>query len=445
VKALGVAVLVVLAVGAVITWRPQPNVSPREVFGRGLLRTDPGVLPQSPDEYFSYVNQVLMIRDPAALESIADLASFEKLAGRAGSGPEIALDDLQLGSTIGDVLTPSWPTVNGMLSLSNAPFRPLAIAFRPDLAKYVCGKQHEGPNACGAEVHFDFGMFNVSKSPSEVEFQVIFEFATTSQTKTEFQNMVNEWSQMATSSDVAKSFREVWGKWNSKFPVARVRLAAAMNRIWSLRQYSFHNQKVKAAGRLPGEINRSKWQSQCVLTGTASWFLRTFEGDPNTADSVWVFAEPHPVISKIPLDFPPPCAAGQSYFRGWGGWTKCPSAEEWSKIRFALSMNTCVGCHSTVETGTQNVHVMNRNAGETSKLSPFLTGNQNGYGDPQLPTSALVVQDPSKCNPQSIQRPMNDLARRFAYVYAIRFMLKSSENNWTDKLNQLNVGIVSAH
>ena len=152
-----------------------------------------------------------MIRDPAVLEAlsydpypsaagnVANVASFQSLIRKATGGvdPDLGNQNWGLGSAASTLLKDNWvPCADQTRCLDHAPFRLLAIAFRPDLADFLCGADKEGSDACGAEMHFEFGL--ISKNGGAPQgFQVIVEFAAPRLTKTGFRSMVKDWSTLA--------------------------------------------------------------------------------------------------------------------------------------------------------------------------------------------------------------------------------------------------------
>ncbi|MEO8660471.1 MAG: hypothetical protein ABI693_18525 [Bryobacteraceae bacterium] len=431
------AVIVPLMVFSCARPRPAPEAVTQHVLGRGAE-----LEPPCPSDHIAFSDRALIVRDPAVLEAIgydpsptplgktgnpASLKTLWELAGAKNfdaATAEWKLPDVPL-----NIIVNGWPACpDGHECLDRAPFRLLAIAFRPDLAEFRCGAATEGSDACGAEIHFEFGQIDAAGAP--VKAAAIAEFAVPRQSKAEFQAMLRDWTGLAAidnSAALAKAVAEKWARYQPSFSIGRVRLSANLLSVWIMQQYSFDNAgRLVVAAALPGEIDPLKWNGgdpkKCQLTPDATTFMKTYTGG----------VVPNQFLRQAAMaGVRTPIEVGAGYSRD---------------VRFGLAQNTCSGCHFQ-ETGTFVVHIKGRRRGEKSALSAFLTGNgasgDASYGEPTC--GYHVQKDQGTCYSDAApNREFNDLLRRRLYLDTA-LALNPSDTNWSETLRQKSLSITAIH
>ena len=427
--------MVVLAIVFFLLRRPRPVVALPLVLGRGYADQSKRLLP----DHIEFSDRVLIIRDPDTLRelsydpyptpdgSLSNPASFKSLIERAGA-KDFDLDrgdyDWVLDTISMKRLRDRWPPdSSGKRRLDQAPFRLEGIAFRPDLADFLCAQTTEGNDACGAEIHFDFGLTDANGKPL---IGLIVEFTAPRQCKQEYQDMVKSWRDQASIADskaLAGAISQEWSQDKNPFTSARIRLSALGATAWQVREYSFDgNGKLNLANNLPGEIDRGKWIKHCILTQAADAFCKKFGGDARAIDP-WLLRP-----SRSAILTPDPLEIGKSY-----------SAD----LRYFFATHSCSGCHSDQETGTPVLQIKPRDRCQKSLLSSFLTGaSPPGYGEPT--TGYYSLPDPGTCNSVNPVRSFNDLLRRHEYIDAIA-SFSVLDANWTAELRRRKLGIRSVH
>ena len=421
--------------------RPRPSTEPvtQHVVGRGAE-----LEPPCPSDHIAFSDRALIVRDPSVLEAISydpsptplgkisNPASFKTLWELAGAKNfDAATADWKLPDVPRNIIVNGWPACpDGRKCLDTAPFRLLAVAFRPDLAEFRCGAATEGSDACGAEIHFEFGQIDASGAP--VKAAVIAEFAVRRQSKAEFQAMLTDWKGLAAIDNagaLAKAVSEKWARYQPAFSIGRVRLSANLLSVWIMQQYSFDGAgKFVVASALPGEIDPVKWNGgdpkKCQLTADAASFMKTYNGDARSVPDQFL-RQAAMAGARTPIE------VGAGYSRD---------------VRFGLGANTCSGCHFQ-ETGTYVVHIKGRKRGEKSALSAFLTGNgasgDASYGEPTCGYHAQ--KDQGTCYSDAApKREFNDLLRRRLYLDTA-LTLSPSDTNWGETLRQKSLSITAIH
>ncbi len=392
------------------------------------------------NEHIAYSDRVLIVRDPQVLDLIgydpspqpaghlSSFASFKTVLEQAGAKQfDAATAAWGLSSVPRNRLLFAWPACEGgKKCLDTAPFRLLALTFRPDLANFRCGEAEEGDNACGAEMHFEFAQ--IVKKAADEQSSMIVEYSISKQTKADLQDMMRSWTQLATIAApdaLAEGIKAKWTERRGQFDGVKLRFAAKRNTSWELRQYAFDaaSGQLIASTTLPGEIAPEKWMKPpCTVNEAAKTFLQGFNGDVQTIPQSFLgptATVPSPLVFEVGADFT-------------------------RETRFAIGANTCSGCHSR-ETGTPTLHIRNREHGAKSKLSPFLTGNSSQNGEPTL--GQHFVADPGKCNQDGAPPPkrgFNDLVRRRQWIQAV-LAFDASQQNWTQQLREKSLSIQSIH
>ena len=260
-----------------------------------------------------------------------------------------------------DVLIDPWPRVGGHLDLSKAPFRLLAIVYRPDLEDLA--------DHSGGELRFVYGAKGGGGRP--VPMTVAFEYRIP-----------------AASHAQAVAFAKGW--YGKLAPLHHAGTDAA--KAGFLDALASLTKPITAAGADPASPNGSalaQLRTNEVAIDTP-WDLREFRlSAPGDALEL-SFAPGVPLMSLN----------GTKELGGYVLGNGVPAsketamarmpAEEWfwrpmpnvgNQKRHDFAMTTCNGCHSA-ETGTTFLHVFPREAGERARLSKFLSKRNAQIEDP---------------------------------------------------------------
>ncbi|MEY4590617.1 MAG: hypothetical protein RL497_2693 [Pseudomonadota bacterium] len=254
-----------------------------------------------------------------------------------------------------------WPRLeDGRLNLEKSPFRLLAIVNRMDLRSLK--------RSSAGELRFVFGLMQFDGEP--LPFNLIFEYQVPAYNKIKVKKLADRWHTLAALSfpseeynqSLARLTKQIVSKYNDpvlpKFkPLLTIRTnEASLKSPWELRQF-----------RIPGTATALK-QVAVENTPDLSWNNSSFLGDFIN------FYEPK-ILSghyRVPRVF-----SGMA-FRAGAALNSFPvwSAEniQSSNARAILARGTCNGCHAATETGTNFLHVRNRNKGLASDISGFLLG-----------------------------------------------------------------------
>jgi hypothetical protein len=302
---------------------------------------------------------------------------------------------------------------NPPLKMEKAPFRLLAIVFRPDLRK----PGHFGEGTAG-ELRFVFGVLNTEPSFSNwgqpchpldgpmhggdfANSTVIFEFAVDKATQTDVKNWAIAVSNLSnlggpSSSTYRNSLQSLTdsvvrsglGKANrraNESALIRIRTNEAVTGggPWHLREFG-----ISALRDSAGRLRYLNGKLLCQSGGTQYCVPRpqtvkqtpaeSFNGSKALSQYTFenhdaILAETHIVPATFNASYGPVqllggkavnLGAGQSLWTG-------PSMDP--EVRHKLSLNTCNGCHSA-ETDTHFAHVMSRRWEDEAPLSNFLRG-----------------------------------------------------------------------
>jgi hypothetical protein len=391
-------------------------------------------------EHSDVDEKVLLIRTIDVVEQMADVLPAAILqrallqGGIADTGAMnktlrdwlVPLGPVAAGYAISDLKIAWAECLNKSNCLNTAPFRLLAVVFRPDLAHFRCGSEvTEGSQVCDAEIRFDFGL--VDTSGNQKALNLIFEFVLAPRLKADFQNLVSDWMKLKDATDLPTALRprlnrDVFDP--AALAGARVRISAqeGAEQPWDLYEYHFTGGIQQTD--LDGEISPSWRGAPCTLSSTAASFVSGFDWK---ADRVVLADGLKTNQSQIP-----------PAFRVELG--KNVTGDQNVKIRSRLALNTCSGCHS-IETGMfgpfNQIH--HREQGKVSALSPFLTGATSGYGNPTMTGYHQVHIDfsgPDECGSQPEDHQFNDLLRRELYIQTL-LTLSPSNTDWTTQLRGL--------
>lgn len=264
-----------------------------------------------------------------------------------------------------------------------APFRLLAIVYRPDLHK----RDTNGVLLHAGEVRFVYGFSDTLRFPATV----IFEFGLEANSEAQLNAWVDEFhalNQLPFGDSYNTALLTLLNKVTGKGAVASKPNGSALNQVrtneirfgqeWELREF-----KLSAA---TGQLRQFT-----VAQTPANRHNRTaFLADYINANEADILLGDH----QIPDAFNGQAFAGaasledQSLLTFWDA----PGINN-PEARHVFSLNTCSGCHAR-ETRTIFQHIGSRSEGEVASLSAFLTGIQ--------------VADPVT----NVLREFNDLEKR---------------------------------
>lgn len=264
-----------------------------------------------------------------------------------------------------------------------APFRLLAIVYRPDLHK----RDASGAVLHAGEVRFVYGFSDTLRFPATV----IFEFGLEANSEAQLNDWVDEFhalSQLPFGDSYNTALLTLLNKVTSKGAVVSKPNGSALNQVrtneirfgqeWELREF-----KLNAA---TGQLR----QFTVAQTPANRHNRTTFLANYINANETDILLGDH----QIPDTFNGQAFAGaasledQSLFTFWDA----PGINN-PEARHVFSLNTCSGCHAR-ETRTIFQHIGSRSEGEVAVLSEFLTGIQ--------------VADPVT----NVLRQFNDLEKR---------------------------------
>jgi hypothetical protein len=283
------------------------------------------------------------------------------------------------------VLNP-WLAASGgtSLDLKKAPFRLLAIVYRPDLKNLARGSAGEG--------RFVFGV--LGPTGASLQFTVILEYRLPAVTEADAKDWAEQWHALSNKTVGSAAYNLALQKITARFAGPNVEVGrvngSAINQVrsneialaspWELREF-----RLNTAGSL---VQSTVAQTpDLALNGSTT--LRDFINTNSAA----LLTDSH----VVPLTF------NDVKFRGGSS----PVSSTWNangisnpEARFHFAVNTCSGCHRA-ETGTLFLHVAPREKGSVAQLSGFLSGTS--VGDP---ISGKL-------------RTFNDLANRATVVKAL--------------------------
>jgi len=293
-------------------------------------------------------------------------------------------------------LLDGWPRLpNGRLDLAEAPFRLLAIVNRIDL------RQNSGyGGTSGGEARFVFGLLNCNGAlelgGDTTESTVILEYGIDKSTCFGVRDWAQQWQALDSLVVGSAAFNAALQDITDQFTASNARPSQLPNRsainqvrsnelnfslgpFWQLRESRLCSADSDCSGNL--EHTTIAQTPAVELQNTTA--LRDFINDNNFA----ILTGAHTVPLSYPDDEP---FLGGAIEPGAGfDWLNSdPLKSTLINIhaRHEFAKATCNGCH-TIETSTSFVHIANRDPGEESKLSDFLTGAdmpkmEPGTGDP---------------------------------------------------------------
>jgi hypothetical protein len=267
----------------------------------------------------------------------------------------------------------------GLLDLSKAPFRLLAIAYRPDLMK----RDAAGNVLSAGEARFVFS-FVRPQNGLELPAKIIFEYELAASSQAELNRWVDRFHGLgalpAGSREYVQQVANVTSHFTRRNAIPNRPNGSALNQLrtneiafggfWELREY-----KVSAtSGQLEQVVVAQNPAQSVNNTQLFADFVNMNEAQ--ILDGSY----------SVPLTFQqtPFAGAASPAIRGRSRWNG-PGIVN-SQARHIVSLNTCNGCH-TDETLTRFNHVMERAPGQESFVSDYLMAGIND----RLP---LFVRDP---------------------------------------------------
>jgi hypothetical protein len=233
-----------------------------------------------------------------------------------------------------------------ILDLDFAPFRLLSIVNRFDL-------RNDSPEGTAGEGRFVFGLLDSGCNPTSAV--IIFEYALAAATDKAAADWANHWHALGELEGEAynDALEVVTRRFTDLNAMKERPNGSAINQVrtndviftgqWTLREF-----RLDAEGDLVSVPTHGT--PDASFNGSSEDLFETlFEGAPVPSD---LFA------AEAPVGF---------------NWTFGDDVD--SDTRHNLAVNTCNGCHGQ-ETGTPFVHVSNRQMGQTTQLSGFLTGTE---------------------------------------------------------------------
>lgn len=272
-------------------------------------------------------------------------------------------------------VTRPWMTLDGATAradwtpdLAHAPFRLLAVVYRPDLG--IIGP--DGAIASAGEARFAFTALDLTRGANldaapPLPFTVIFEFALPARDRDEVRRWAERWHQlgrMGFGPDYNAALQEITDRFDgaSGTPNApRLRTNDGLALPWQLREFHFDPARQRFAS--------------APTTNTPHLSLI----DHDRALSAQINAHPG---EDIPSRF----LGGSSEIPD-AGFRWPPMTTDNNVVRHTFAMLTCNGCHGA-ETGRKADagggfrHLGGRLRAERATLSEFLTGNPTVVPDP---------------------------------------------------------------
>jgi hypothetical protein len=413
------------------------------------------------DEYAQFADRVLIIRNTAVVDDPAFrhdptnptaepgnwtfpslLAQVLKTVGyTAAAGVNAAQQAAQTWTSSSAQLPASsfnrrWGLSDSQRRLGAIPLLPMAVVNRMDLARPCQTNSY-----CGAEFRF---VYEGITKPDDNDLQnpfftLILEFVLPPLSADQFVDAVKRWVSLnaATSDDDHRGrlitqltyFMQLWATGPKQVRI-RTNSRGGSAGPWTFGQFALTNQGFRAVPldqQFTGGID-----TKCVNPGSP---LAKFIQDPSVQIQALV----------ANYNFPPPtCPTG-------GGLATCaaqfinsqqtvltlsknivvPAASTVDNLRYALSINSCTGCHGsetqglgpdtdgtyTTDSSTHFDQLKYRMPNQKSQLSRFLAGGPGG--EPLLPPASVYTVSPTPavagCGPAAQAQTYNDLLRRFLF------------------------------
>jgi len=427
--------------------------------------------------YRRYVDRSLLVRNPAVTDDATQMWFFPTLIQRvfqtlklpAGSSPDPAGDAVRywVDNVLDSNLSTRWNTLDPARPLNTIPLRLLAVVNRVDLAR----SGNSGCPAamyCGAEFRFVYaGITETESNPPDPllvhpYFSLIFEFALPKLSGYDLQKLAVAWDSLADTSVTDTAYpgaletelAALYAQWAQGLRAdgqlatpadsqVRIRVNAITNEDgpWHMAQFA-----VSAAGIIQVPLDQQFSDSfplnQCVSSSTAKKYkLDTILAAPGRIVAAdYNFFMPGTNCKDVTLtgDLASCRATIESndasvltLDKGVVSPTAPASPDE---LRYALSINSCTGCHNLETQGLgwdplqgnpphgnpydESSHfdqIRYRETNSVSTLSRFLTGADDG--EPSVSFWPVTTPLAGSCVPQPPNRGFNDLLRRALYTF----------------------------
>jgi len=334
--------------------------------------------------------------------------------------------DSSLNQTVLDNFEKAWGGESGGYPASRIPVRLLAIVNRIDTAVpdlVACASQGQADkDMSGSEIRFEFAGVQAQVAPAAFDYlRIIVEFVLPCQSSTDpnqFPRLARDWYSLSTLDIGSAAYRDKLSQtldyWVPRAAKARVRIAgASAGSNWTVREYVF-----QPDGNLVGESLERDLPGELAMCWPLTSPLGRFASGHDTAIRAnrYEFTERALSAREQSIKTTQQGVLGLDRAVAPGG--------DLEKLRHALSINTCRGCHTT-ETGTNGLHLGQRTKGKRSQISGFLSGASShgwctggdGDGDAQSYCAPRIVT-PEGCPAGASATPYhyNDLLRRHLYL-----------------------------
>jgi hypothetical protein len=288
------------------------------------------------------------------------------------------------------LITEPWREASGCTSLdllceldfAKAPFRLLAIIYRPDLRQVPKGKS----SGYAGQGRFVFGA--VGPAGERLPFTVIFEYQLPIHHGRDILSWAERWHALGRipfGPEYNARLHEVTSQFSRRGAAPRARNGSALlqlrtnevplspvePKVWEMRQFTLGSQGLLVPEPVANEVDAS-FNGSALL---GSWV------DKREKD---ILAGEHEVPTRY---------KGQRLLAGAA--LVGPDAQPWrvlgarEDVRRAFGVATCSGCHKA-ETGTNFLHVRNRDPGRPAALSDFLLEELSPTGPRFLDYQALL-------------------------------------------------------
>ena len=314
-------------------------------------------------------------------------------------------------------------------SLGSLPVRLLAVVNRLDLAGLGSGTRNDDrappdcPDsmACGAEFRFVYGS---APEWGTERYSLILEFVLPPLTKKDFKDLAAEWNGLIDpgSTDgfrnglervLGDCFARMSGVSQGGAPLIRIRINSG-DGPWRFEEYHV-TKKGLMKYPLAREPNPGTTGAPCIQGGPLEKFAADNESRVLLSTYDWPGAHcPAPGIATCLIQLTKPPAVALTL----------AGASKKDALRYALSINSCSGCHgpetrsvTTMKGSDFNFEqIRNRASGAPSELSSFLTGDSQAFGEP---TVEYGSQEITGCGNQTVAaHGFNDLLRRHIFMLA---------------------------